>query len=188
MLGSVKWIAMGIAASVAALVLSVAGSALADEAAAPSPVRLAFEEPQAVEGGVSVSVLLTTAAGEPISRQQVDFFVTPDFFGERPMLLRTAITDTKGKATITYVPTWDGGHRLTADFAGNEANQAAEATAMMTVSGLPAVVLVEPGALDALRRWAAPGAVAVAMGVWLLLAWVLFRVGWGISRAGRRSQ
>lgn len=180
--------AIGLATTVALGVAIAGGPAMAAEPAVSAGVQVAFEEPATTEGGVSVTVVLTTADGEPIPRQPVDFFVTPDFFGDRSLPLQTAITNAAGEATITYAPTWNGAHRLTASFAGDGLYQAGEGNAVLTVSGLPTSHESEPAALGAIRQWAGPGAVAGTIIVWLLLAGVLFRVGWGIWKVGHQGE
>lgn len=188
MMGRFRWVALGMVAIAAALGLGEANAALADTSTVARATSLAFEEPQESQNGYSVSVVLASADGEPLTRETVDFFVVPDFFGERPVPLRSALTDLEGRATITYSPSWNGTHNLTARYGGNDGYQPGVAGIELAVSGLPEYVATDAGSLDAIRRWAAPGAVALAIAVWLVLAWIVFRVGWGISRAGRRDE
>jgi len=161
--------------------------ALADEAIGEAETRLAFEQPVTRGDTVSLLVRLTADDGQPIARARVEFFVSPDFFGERPVSLQTAITNTDGLASLKYVPTWDGAHKVTALFAGNSDYQPSEVTTVMMVSGAgagsAAVAMAAGGAsLGVLRLWAAPTVTLGAAIVWLLIAGVLVRVGWGIWR------
>lgn len=181
---------MGLALAVAVVHLVSAGGALADEPPGTTTVTMAFEQPQATaEGGeLSLSVRLVTSDGEPITRQPVEFFVTPDFLGERPVSIQTAITNADGVATVRYAPTWEGEHPITARFAGDESYQPAEATSTLQLTGVPSPEIPVEEHLTALRRWATPGAVVVVLTLWLVLAAVPVRVGWGVWRAGRRGE
>jgi hypothetical protein len=183
-------VATGLAWAVSLGVLISAGSALADGPADSAPVSITFENPEAKgeDGGLSVSVRLTTADGEPITRQPVEFFVTTELFDGRPVALRSVLTNAEGKATITYTPTWEGEHRITAQFAGDETFQPTEATSVLNVSGIVSSYTPPPEPLSPLRQWATPGAVAVVLTVWLILAAVIVRVCWGVWHYGQRRE
>lgn len=163
---------------------AITSIAVADEAVGERASQLAFQQPTTSGETVSLVVRLTDDEGQPIARAQMEFSVSPDFFGDRPVSLQTAITNTDGLATLKYVPTWDGAHRMTGYFAGNADFQPGEATIVMTVSGAAAGgVAIDDGApLDAVRLWAAPAVTAGAAIVWLLIVGVLVRVGWGVWR------
>ena len=181
---------MGLALAVTVAYLVSTGGALADEPPGTAPVTMTFEQPE-VRGegdGLAISVRITSAAGEPIARRPVEFFVTPDFMGERPVSIRTALTNADGVATVPYTPTWEGKHRITARYAGDETYQPTEATSTLQLTGVPSVEIAMDEHLSVLRQWATPGAVAVVHAVWLVLAAVPVRVGWGVWRAGRRGE
>ncbi len=162
--------------------VAVTSTALADEAVIEVVARLTFEQPTTNEDTVSLQVRLTTDDGQPLARARVEFFVKPDFFGERPVALQTAVTNADGLASLNYVPTWEGVHRVTAIFAGDSDYQPGEATTVMTVSGLASPHLPDADSLAILQRWAAPAVTAGAAIVWLLIVGVLVRVGWGVWR------
>ncbi len=155
-------------------------TALADEAVGKVQAGITFDEPVTAGEGVSLSVRLTGDDGQPIVRARVEFFVNPDFFGERPVALQTAITNADGLASLKYVPTWDGAHRVTALFAGNSDYQPGEVTTVMTVSGTVTAPVSESESLHVLRQWAAPAVTLGAAIVWLVILGVLVRVGWGV--------
>jgi hypothetical protein len=181
-------VALVLAALAALLVLAPASSTSADESGPSASAALTFDDPEVNEGAIAVSVRLSTPDGQPIAHQPVDFFVTPDFFGERPIPLRSARTDSQGRATITYVPSWEGAHLITARFTGDTEILSADASATLQVGG---VVLAEKSSdvpLSPLRALAPTAAAAVTLIVWLVLALVVVRVGWGIFNAGRRAE
>ena len=165
------------------------GPTLADESSDATPVTATFQQAVARgDGGISVSVRLASADGEPVARQPVEFFVTPDFLGERPVFIRAAVTNKDGVSSIIYEPTWEGEHRITAHYAGDDTHEPIEATSVLQLSGLPLTDLPVEDHLSPLRRWATPGAIAVVLVVWLILATVVFRVGWGIWAIGSRYE
>lgn len=187
------WKAVCLSATVGMFLLAflngtVAHPAQAQEPTEVSDARLSFEEPVVTGDGVSVSVLMETNGGEPISRQPVDFFVVPDFFGERALPLGTVLTNTKGRATVSYTPSWPGTHKITVLFLGDAAYTAAETSAVFTISGLAGVAADEPVPLEPIRRWAGPVAVAVTLTVWLILGGILARVTLGIRREAQPEE
>ncbi len=172
-----------------ALMLALAGwgdaltsTASADEGAVQAPARLTFEQATTNEDAVSLLVRLTADDGQPLARARVEFSVTPDFFGERPVALQTVLTDANGLASLSYVPTWEGVHRVTAIFAGDSDYRPGEATTVMTVSGVASPHLPDADSLAILQLWAAPAVTVGAIIVWLLIRGVLVRVGWGVWR------
>ncbi len=172
-------VALGLVASTA--------PTLADESSDTTPVTAIFQQAVARgDGGISVSVRLASANGEPVARQPVEFFVTPDFLGERPVFIRAALTNTDGIASVNYEPTWNGEHRITALYAGDDTHLPVEATSVLQLTGVPPAQLLADEHLNPLRRWATPGAIVVVLSVWSMLAFVAYRVGWGIWSAGRR--
>ncbi len=181
---------MGLALAVAVAYLVSTGGALADEPPGAAPVTMIFEQPEARgEGdGLSISVRIASAEGEPIARQPVEFFVTPDFLGERPVSIRTALTNADGVATVPYTPTWEGEHRITARYGGDETHRPAEVTSALELTGVPSTDIPVEEHLSTLRQWAPPGAITAVLAIWLTLAMVVTRVGWGVWRAGRHGE
>lgn len=172
-------VAVGLAASTA--------PTLADDSSDTTPVTAIFQQAVARgDGGISLSVRLASANGEPVARQPVEFFVTPVFLGERPVLIRAALTNSDGVASVIYEPTWDGEHRITALYAGDDTHEPIEATSVLQLTGVPQAQLPADEHLNPLRRWATPGAIVVVLSVWSMLAFVAYRVGWGIWSAGQR--
>ncbi len=184
-----KFVLAAVLAMVALGLVAGTGPTLADESSETTPVTAIFEQAVArSDGGISVSVRLASADGEPVAREPVEFFVTPDFLGERPVFIRAAVTNKDGVSSIIYEPTWEGEHRITAHYAGDDTHEPIEATSVLQLSGLPLTDLPAEEHLSPLRRWATPGAIAVVLTVWLILAAVVFRVGWGIWTVGRRYE
>ncbi len=189
MLGPIRIVLAAIAMTAAFGFLASTGSSLADEPTETTAVTMTFEEPEATadDDGVAISVRMASTDGEPLARQPVEFFVTPDFLGERPVPIRTALTNAAGVAVVTYTPTWEGEHRISARYAGDDLYQPAEVTSALELSGVPTIPIPTDEHLNVLRQWATPGAIATALTVWLLLAGVAIRVGWGVWSAGRRG-
>lgn len=58
----------------------------------------------------------------------------------------------------------------------------------MQVAGLASTYTPETAALAPLRRWVPPAVVIVVAALWLTMALVLVRVGWGMRRARPSGQ
>lgn len=164
---------------------AIADSPTADAAMVPGTAVMSFGDPVAAGEGVVLSITLTDGDGTPVQRQPVEFHLIADFFGEQSLPIQTAFTNQDGVAKVTYFPSWNGEHHVTAGFAGSEGLQPSQTAAVLTVAELPATTAEEPAPLESVHRWAAPGAVAATLAVWLLLALILGRVGWGVWRTGR---
>ncbi len=186
----ITWLGIGVAVVLALgwLAHGPSGTALADEAIANAEAGLIFDEALPAGDGVSLSVRLTTAGGQPLARETVSLFVTPDFFGEQPVLLQRVLTNADGIAALTYTPTWNGTHAMTAQFDGSTDYQPAETTTVMKISGVALTPVPDTASLGAVRLWAAPAVTAAAAIVWLIIAGVMARVGWGVWYAGRRVE
>ncbi len=182
---------LGAATLVALIVVALFGAATAsaDEGASVAATTLSLQKPREGSGtdAISIPARLTDAEGNPLGNQPVDFFVSADFFGERPAKLGTVVTDATGTATLVYEPTWAGAHEITASFDGDATHAAAEATSTIDVSGPFPQYVPESMRLEALQRWAPAGAILLAVTVWALLAFVAIRTMSGITRAGARA-
>ncbi len=167
---------------------ALADSPPADTARVPGAASLSFGEPQASAATIILPVRFTSSDGSPVQRAAVQLIVVTDFFGDQELPVQTTLTNQDGIATVTYSPVWNGEHHVVVRFEGNEVLEPSRAEAVLTVAGLPEAAPEEPAPLEPVQRWAAPGAVVVTLAVWLTLALILGRVGWGVWRAGRGSE
>lgn len=128
-----------------------------------------------------------------IGLQLVRFSATVEFLGTRRVLLGTVETDTSGTARLTYRPTWSGLQRIVAR-ASFDDGTAASNEAVLEIDDAVSPLAPLPARLTVVGSWAGPVAATVALSVWGLLALVLLRVVFGISRApavtatGRRPE
>lgn len=135
-----------------------------------------------------ITALLLDAEGVPLEGQRIDFRVAVDFPGDDDSLaLGSKSTDATGRAAITYRPTWDGAHTMTARSSRTVEYQSAAAEAWFQVAGAAVPYVEEPHGLGAVRR-SLPIVVGLALAaVWMTLAFVVLRTVLGIARARRRS-
>lgn len=170
-----------------AAVLLLAQLTLPAAYAAPRPMpSLELEPPHLNEQGdaIVLSALLSDTAGEPISGERVTFLVEVAFEAVEPMVIGSRATDATGHATVTYLPTWDGEHQLTAQFGGNATYLAATTNWLMEVEGAGLPYVEEPRGLESVRRWLPITVGTVVFVVWASLAWITAWTVIGIVRQG----
>lgn len=181
---SIRTFALGFAV---ALVLLLAQLTLPAAHAAPRPMPLLeLAPPHLNEQGdaIVLSALLSDTAGEPISGERVTFLVEVAFETADPLVIGSRKTDATGQATVTYLPTWDGEHHLTAQFGGNATYLAATTNWLMEVEGAGLPYVEEPRGLESVRHWLPITVGMVVFVVWTSLAWMTAWTVVGIVRQG----
>lgn len=128
-------------------------------------------------GAVRLRATLADDAGNPIPNVPVRFFVEAELAGTRGLMeIGSAVTDSRGVASLVYAPTFPGEQRLTARFEGVGLYAESEGTARLDVpDAVPAYTSGPPG-LAPLPRLAAAGLVALVLGVWATFAYVIYQV------------
>jgi hypothetical protein len=132
-------------------------------------------------GTWQLQATVTGADGKAQSQAAVTFVAATDFFGERWVPIGSALTDTSGRATVVYTPTWNGEQRLVARVSGVEGARASEPIVIEVSGALPGIAS-EPQDLPIVRAWALPIGVAVVVLVWLVLAFIFLSAVIGIAR------
>lgn len=135
-----------------------------------------------------IAAVLTDAQGAPLERQQIEFEMAVDFPGDEDTLtLGSKSTDATGRAAITFRPTWDGTHTITARSRPTAGLRSATAEMSFEVSGAAVPYVEDARGLEAVRE-RLPVAVGLMLAtLWATLAFVLLRTVLGIARAGRRG-
>lgn len=138
-------------------------------------------------GSALVVAKFLDAGGKPVTNRPADFFILAKFFGEHPVRIGTATTDTSGSGTVPYQPSWDGQHVFQARLANDTGTPAiGEATADLK-SVMPKYHS-EPTALPGVRASVGVGAGALTLSVWGILLWTLGRTVAVIRRQGREER
>ncbi|MBT5775568.1 MAG: hypothetical protein HOH95_14470 [Dehalococcoidia bacterium] len=151
----------------------------------PTP-SLRLQPPYLTEqaDAVVLSAVLSDPAGVAIAGQRIAFFVHVDFDDAEPMLIGSRATDATGQATVNYQPTWDGEHRLTAEFDGTPTLMPVTASESMSVSGTNGSYIDQPRGLEAIRAWMPMTAGLVLLAVWGSLVSITVWTVRGIVVAG----
>jgi hypothetical protein len=181
--GSKKTAFLLILLATLALVLAWAGPAAADEAPAKAAVSIALTTAVQPDGAVMLMAKVTKAAGGVVSNQPVDFYVMTSYFGERPLFISTATTDTAGQAAVRYQPSWSGKQQFSASYEGSAALAAGESSAVMDLKVNLKPYRNAPPEMAEVRRTTGLGALGLALAVWLVMLAVLLRVGLGVATA-----
>ena len=100
------------------------------------------------------------------------------------MEIGSRTTDGTGYATVTYRPTWDGQHNLTARFGGNSSYLSASTKWLMEVEGTNFSYVEEPRGLERVRNWLPMTVGTVVVLVWASLASITAWTVIGIVRQG----
>lgn len=186
------------------LIAIVATLALAWPAAAqalPAPTTLAMQPAQTIQGGLVVlSAVLTGANGSGVANQSVRFLMATNLLGQTEAAVGDAITDTSGAASVAFVPTRAESRTFSARFAGTPEFAPAEAQAItieMTVPPPPPPTAAKQAAaasqvaqttreLNIVGRWVPWTALALGVGTWIALMFVVVRTVVLVPAAARR--
>lgn len=166
--------------SITALILlgGAASAALPPDGGAVHNLELTAQD----DGGTGTRVLTArlTSGDEPLGNRPIEFYVTADFLGERPVKLSSVTSDENGYATFTYDPRWQGTHVITA-----RSSQHPEAEATLTIEFTGTITPHEskPIGLETIRNVAPKMLPLIVLAVWGLLAFVIFRTVRGMARA-----
>ncbi len=139
-------------------------------------------------GGSDSKVLSIAArlfdADRPLGSQTLDFFVTTDFFGNRPVNIGQAVTDATGTASVAYQPRWEGAHVITVRFQGNAKYASAETSLTTEVTGPVWTYTSEKAGLYSVGGWVLLTAGLLFLVVWGILLVIIIRLVRGISHYG----
>jgi len=170
-----------------AAVLVVAGAMLwlagAPVVASATPTVLTALPPAEQEGGKAVTIaarLTDGSTNRPLGSLNVQFFVMTDVFGPRLMSVGQAITDTTGRAAISYKPSWEGDTKVVARFAGSAQFAATETTFQFVAVGPVPVHQDASFGLEPIRAWAPAVVVVLVLGVWATLIAVVSQTVLGL--------
>jgi len=151
--------------------------------AAPTVVTLGPAAPTSAKGMLALRAKLTTGDGNPLSGQEIRFYVPVELFGNRNALIGTATTDSTGLATLAYQPAQVGRQTIVARFSGGAAYVASEASGEIQVSDVVPTLKAEPLPFTGLREWLPLGMLALVILVWGVLIGVFAGTVAGIRRA-----
>jgi sugar lactone lactonase YvrE len=196
-----------LAAAVLALVLLGPGLWASTAARAEGPAG--GQRPTVLEGmslgsqlpghsTITLSARLLTGGDRPERGAQLLFYDLSTVFGERLMMLGSAMTDATGTASLPYEPTWKGQHTVVVRYAGDGVRAPAQTILRFESTAAPHVHDNASFGLATPRRWAPLGAGLAVLGVWGVLGLALVRTVLGImaapaaapaaaARTGRRS-
>lgn len=170
-----------------AAVLVVAGAMLwlagAPVVASATPTVLTALPPAEQEGGKAVTIaarLTDGSTNRPLGSLNVQFFVMTDVFGPRLMSVGQAITDTTGRAAISYKPSWEGDTKVVARFTGSAQFAATETTFQFVAVGPVPVHQDASFGLEPIRAWAPAVVVVLVLGVWATLIAVVSQTVLGL--------
>lgn len=122
---------------------------------------------------LALAAKLTDTANKPLGGQKVLFLVRTDVFGERLMHLGYGVTDSTGRAAISYKPSWEGETKIVARFAGSADYAAAETAYTFNAAGPVPVHTNARFGLEPVRAWAPVAVIALVAAVWATLAFVV---------------
>lgn len=163
----------------ALLWMSGASAAAATAQAVLTPLPPAEQEPGKP---LAVAARLTDgSSGRPVGNATVQFYVMTDVFGLRPMSIGEAVTDTTGRAAISYKPSWEGETSVIAKFAGNSQYTAAEAKYAFTALGPVPVHQNAKFGLEPIRAWAPLVVGGLVLTVWAILIAVVVQTVVGLN-------
>jgi hypothetical protein len=107
--------------------------------------------------------------GKAIGNAEVEFFVMTEVFGPRLMRIGSAVTDTTGRAAVSYRPSWEGETQVVARFAGN-AQYAATEGSFEFASVVPVLGHQNSAfGLEPIRAWAPVVVILLVVAVWAAL-------------------
>ncbi|MGE3857661.1 MAG: hypothetical protein AB7G21_11965 [Dehalococcoidia bacterium] len=174
----------------AALLPMVVWPALALAAAAPT--KLVMEKPVELpahgdhpERAMVLGATLTTADGKPVGGQPVEILMATDFLGQKWATLGRVQTDSSGTASTIFVVHHSGSYAFSARYAGSDAYSAVEAPPMQAEFEALAPEVEHASRLSVIGRWVPWLGLALGVGVWLVLIYVMAEVLITIPRAGR---
>lgn len=169
--------ALGVAAALVWLAGAPAAASAGQTVLTPLP-------PTEQEPGkpVVVAARLTDATtGRPVGNATVEFFVMTEVFGQRLMSIGQAVTDTTGRAAVSYKPSWEGETEVVAKFSGNAQYAAAEAGYTFVAIGPVPVHQNAKFGLEPIRAWAPLVVAVLVLAVWATLIGVVAQTVFGMS-------
>lgn len=160
------------------------------QSTAPLATTLTLEAGPGMDGRVQVKAHLVGSDGKNLGMQTISLRLGTDFFGNRPLRLSNAVTDSAGIATFQYMPSWDGEQQLLASYAGSPGFEKSSDTITYLASGTTPSKLLhanEPSPLTPVWRLTALAATVVTLSIWAILVGTLIWVRVGIRRLSVRA-
>ena len=150
--------------------------------------RSSKSDPQAV---YLIAAQLTDASGRGLGGQRVDLTMVTSLLGKDRAVIASVMTDGGGVAKTAFVATKEGPFQFAAKFVGNDQFAASEATPQATeirlldeTKALPPTPQVR---LATLGRWVPWLGLALGVGVWITLVYVMASVLIVVPGAARRG-
>src|SRR3990172_4456989 len=145
---------------------------------AAEPVTLELQAPTKVGLGdqVTVSALLRDAQDSPVRGSRVVFWMPASFLSNAGAVeLGSAVTDSRGIATLLYQARIGGAVSLNAYLAGNSRYDAAYASADMQVEGTAQLTkhIIEGVRVPGLSVWLLAGLLAIVYSIYLTVVVLL---------------
>lgn len=181
-----------LAAAVLALILLALGLSASTAARAEGPgggqratVLQSVSLGSQLPGHTTITLSARLLAGDdtPEHGAQLLFYELSTVFGERLMMLGSAMTDTTGAASLPYQPTWKGQHTVVVRYAGDAARAPSQTVLRFDSTAPPHMHENASFGLATPRAWAPLGAGLAVLAVWGVLGLVLVRTVLGIATA-----
>jgi hypothetical protein len=152
--------------------------AIATQVYAADPVTLELQAPTKVGLGdqVTVSALLRDAQGSPVRGSRVVFWMPASFLSNSGAVeLGSAVTDSRGIATIVYQARIGGAVSLNAYLSGDSRYDAAYASADMQVEGTAQLTkhIIEGVRVPGLGVWLLAGLLGIVYSIYLTVVVLL---------------
>jgi len=161
------------------------GSADLTSADAPSDVvlePLPVASPAPGQNSVVLAAKLLDE-GQPLAGEPVSFYVVTTVFGERLMIVGSALSDATGTASLLYRPTWSGDYTVVARFAGVGEHGPSEVTFHFEANDVESPYHPAEFGIDPIRTWLPVFVGAVLLTVLFVLGFAMFTTVAGIRAA-----
>ena len=172
-----------ILAAAVALTLLFGNVALADHLKATCDLHVAASAK--VEQGYVLTVHLHTSDGQPVNEDTVRFYQAVDFFGQREMLLGSAITDGQGNTSLTFLPARPGSYSIIARSTDKDHFTSAEGRTTFDATVAAPAYKAETIALSGFTKVVTAAVGAIVLAVWALIALALISTARGVRRGAR---
>jgi hypothetical protein len=169
------------------LIVAMVAPWAADLTSADSPSDVVLEPvPVASPTPGQHSVVLAAkllGQGQPVAGEPVTFYVVTTVFGERLMMIGSALSDATGTASLLYRPTWSGDYTVVARFAGGGELGASEVTFHFEANDIESPYHPAEFGIDPIRTWLPVFVGIVLLTVLFVLGFATFTTVAGIRAA-----